>query len=605
MKKKFYKTIQAYTKDIGEGIIEAIVSTEDIDRHGEKVKLDGIDLKNYKKNPVVLWAHDYSSLPIAKTVSLRKTAEGLVAKMEFAINEYPFARQVYELLKGKYLNAFSIGFMAFEGEGNTFTKTELLEYSVVAVPANANALAKAHAKGLDTTNISCYPLEELEKINLTNSKTMYILKDVLAKELNDLTVGEIAFLKGETSNMTESEKAKFASVLVEKDVVSEMKSLLADQESKMDEKLKALKADLDPVEKKAINTVADPNKIGAKKKEVSKEKAFYMFAKAVITGNTSRYRKDVMNTTDDVAVLPPQDFVAEVERLIPQYGVARRNARFIRSTKGKGVQMIIGDDTLRMTDTAEGGKKTSTKLGYTEFFLTWRKIAGILPMTDELEEDSAIDLFRDASNMFAREVARNEDVFVFTRVKGVGEANANVYPGLLELEVADGVNIITLATDSILTGLNFDKIIDAMYAISTAASTGAKWYFNRTLLGVLQKIKDLQDNYIWKPGVNGPVDGTIWGAPYELVEVMPGVAEDGADKAFMAYGNLDYVTLGERTQLKIELFNTGTVADVDNPEVYHNLLLEDKKALRAVKRLNARVRFPSAFAIIKTGTASS
>ncbi len=50
----------AVVKAIGENQIEAIVATNSIDRHGEILEIDGVDLKQYKKNPVVLWAHDYS-----------------------------------------------------------------------------------------------------------------------------------------------------------------------------------------------------------------------------------------------------------------------------------------------------------------------------------------------------------------------------------------------------------------------------------------------------------------------------------------------------------------------------------------------------------------
>src|SRR5277367_471892 len=46
------------------GTFDVIISTEDTDRSGEIVKQNGWELTNYKNNPIVLWGHDYYSLPI-------------------------------------------------------------------------------------------------------------------------------------------------------------------------------------------------------------------------------------------------------------------------------------------------------------------------------------------------------------------------------------------------------------------------------------------------------------------------------------------------------------------------------------------------------------
>src|SRR5580704_12810588 len=46
------------------GTFDVIISTEDTDRSGEIVKQSGWELTNYKNNPIVLWGHDYYSLPV-------------------------------------------------------------------------------------------------------------------------------------------------------------------------------------------------------------------------------------------------------------------------------------------------------------------------------------------------------------------------------------------------------------------------------------------------------------------------------------------------------------------------------------------------------------
>lgn len=130
-------------KALAEGVIEAIVTTSSMDRHNESILTDGIDTDNYlEKNPVVLYGHDYRSLPIAKTLSISKTKNKMKAKFQFAVDELPFAATVFNLIKAGYLNAVSIGGRVLEWSDDyrTIVKMEMVEFSVVPVPANPEAI---------------------------------------------------------------------------------------------------------------------------------------------------------------------------------------------------------------------------------------------------------------------------------------------------------------------------------------------------------------------------------------------------------------------------------------------------------------------------------
>lgn len=129
--------------------IKFLISTDAIDRDGDSIDPKGWDLTNYMKSPVVLWSHDYSQPPVAKATSVESTKNGLAATAEFpAKGVYPFADTVYELLKGGFLSASSVGFRPIDGvpaegrKGMNYLKQELLEFSVVPVPANPEALVQ-------------------------------------------------------------------------------------------------------------------------------------------------------------------------------------------------------------------------------------------------------------------------------------------------------------------------------------------------------------------------------------------------------------------------------------------------------------------------------
>lgn len=127
---------------LSDGEVEFVVSTNAWDSHGERINVDGIDVKDYKKNPVVLWGHDGFNLPIAKTTKIWKEGGKLMAVAKFYMKD-AFAAKVYGYIVDGYLNAVSIGGMVQEwaSDGLTIDKLNMKEFSVVSVPANPEAIA--------------------------------------------------------------------------------------------------------------------------------------------------------------------------------------------------------------------------------------------------------------------------------------------------------------------------------------------------------------------------------------------------------------------------------------------------------------------------------
>jgi hypothetical protein len=146
------------------------ISTNKVDRSLDSINPDGWDLEAYKKNPVVLWAHDSTRIPPAKATNIGVIGGKLIAKAEFAPKDNPavgrFAEGLLQLYKGGFLNATSVGFLPIEMHysdeptrrgGLNFTKQELMEFSLVPVPANSEALLEGKAAGIDVSPvIDCY-----------------------------------------------------------------------------------------------------------------------------------------------------------------------------------------------------------------------------------------------------------------------------------------------------------------------------------------------------------------------------------------------------------------------------------------------------------------
>lgn len=125
----------------------AVASTAVVDRHGEIVSVEGWDTKNFKKNPVLLWAHDHTVPAIGYAKNLRVDGIGKKAKLIFEpvfhdITEQ--AKALKHMVEEGIINSFSVGFRPLEMEDNTYTKQELLEISLVNVPANPDARMLAY-----------------------------------------------------------------------------------------------------------------------------------------------------------------------------------------------------------------------------------------------------------------------------------------------------------------------------------------------------------------------------------------------------------------------------------------------------------------------------
>lgn len=154
--KQFIAAIKA--AEDGSRCITFTITTQAPDRERDVVHSDGVVLDNYLKNPVVLFAHDYRSLPVARCISLERSEGKISATAEFATADLnPMAEQVFRMIKGGFLNACSIGFKPMEWNydderrGVNFLTSELLEYSVVPVPAHPQALVEARAAGIDVS----------------------------------------------------------------------------------------------------------------------------------------------------------------------------------------------------------------------------------------------------------------------------------------------------------------------------------------------------------------------------------------------------------------------------------------------------------------------
>lgn len=193
--KKTKKQLPITIKQIGDPkdrILRFIASDEMPDRDEDIIEVSGWDIKDYVKNPVFLWMHDYTLPPLGRSVNTfvdrqnkklimdiqfinpEKMVEHSSLSVEDAHDFIKFADMIYHMYLSGALNAVSVGFMPMEYEkredlqstsmygGFRIKKASLLELSSVTVPANPGALVQRSVKSMDKD------VTEKEMINIVD-----------------------------------------------------------------------------------------------------------------------------------------------------------------------------------------------------------------------------------------------------------------------------------------------------------------------------------------------------------------------------------------------------------------------------------------------------
>lgn len=136
--------------------IEGYASTKDVDRVGDTIEPSAwaASMADYMKHPVLLVNHVWSDNPVGKVLEYRIDDVGLWIRAGIAPTMA--GREVVTLIEMDIFTAFSVGFnikkyekSSDESEPFRIIEAELLEISVVSVPANMSALFEVAAgKGI-------------------------------------------------------------------------------------------------------------------------------------------------------------------------------------------------------------------------------------------------------------------------------------------------------------------------------------------------------------------------------------------------------------------------------------------------------------------------
>lgn len=310
--------------------------------------------------------------------------------------------------------------------------------------------------------------------------------------------------------------------------------------------------------------------------------------------------------------LIPSLLLAEVNRFAEEGGIARSDMRYLPFAgpgNSRYIPTLLTNVTVSWID--EGETKPKTKPYISRIQQTLKKLAAMVILTEEIVEDTVIDLVSFCSQLIGEAIAAEEDnqFFAGTGAPWTGIINDT---NIESLALAAGVGPLDMRPEALLA---------LTVSIPATAVPGAKFYMNREVWAAISARRsdsvaegDAKGGYLVQtPGQASP--GMIWGFPVVLSDSLPSLSDLGysdlgdfdgtctADEPFLFFGNLSKCcAYGDKQGIRVKLLDQASVYD-DNDTLI-NLAEQDMIALRVHKRVGYVTILPNGITILQTGPTS-
>ena len=148
--------------------------------------------------------------------------------------------------------------------------------------------------------------------------------------------------------------------------------------------------------------------------------------------------------------------------------------------------------------------------------------------TQKLIDDASIDVEAWLADKVAEKFARMEAT-AFVGGSGVGQPR-----GFLTYPAGTAWGQIEQVNSGSAGAITADGVIDLQHALKEGYGANAVWLANRLAIRDLRKLKDVDGQYLWQPGLRAGSQDTLLGRPIHVASDMPAPA---ANSLSVAYGD--------------------------------------------------------------------
>lgn len=305
------------------------------------------------------------------------------------------------------------------------------------------------------------------------------------------------------------------------------------------------------------------------------------FLNFVRTGKPDPLNALQIGTDSEGGFIVPTSFEAEIVRILT-------NGNPLRAASN--VQVVFHDrnipfeaDTGSFGWIAEEAEYTQDDPVFARVTLGAHKLGGIVKVSEELFQDSVTDVQKYLADLAARRFINSEDAAF-----GNGDGSAKPL-GLFQTTSIGGVSVTgftgEVSAAAVITG---DDIIDTFHSMKTQYRRNATWVMSDTMVKMVRKLKDSDEQYLWQPGLIEGQPDRLLGRP---VIVSDGAPEPAPDAKSIVLADLTHFMIVDRPGIWVQRLNELYAANGQIGFKFH-------------KRVDAKFLNPEAITYFTHGAAS-
>lgn len=287
--------------------------------------------------------------------------------------------------------------------------------------------------------------------------------------------------------------------------------------------------------------------------------------------------KDLSEGTNTAGgYLVPTEFEREVIRKLENDVAIRRAGARVFTMNTNRLEVPIESDRGVGGWVAENTAYTENDPSFGQIALTPYKYTRLIQATEEMMEDSGVNVADYLVEIFARDFAEAEDK-AFLEGTGTNQPTG----------IFNDANIIENDATSTTWGdktatFEADDIVAHFFSLKAGYRRNSTWIMNSASAEAIRTMKDNNGRYLWditRGGVTEGVAGTLLGRP---VIISDNISDDATDGNQILFGDFSFYLIGQRRGITIQrsehyAFNTGLLT------------------FRASMRVDGKVAQPEAF----------
>jgi HK97 family phage major capsid protein len=279
----------------------------------------------------------------------------------------------------------------------------------------------------------------------------------------------------------------------------------------------------------------------------------------------------------------PEEFSNEVIRYASEASVVRARARVFNMTRDIYSAPKLDQDSVGDGDhfggvvfyyTAESGTGTESAPRFGKVKLEAKKLVGLTVATDELLEDSAVNIANFLVSLFGEALGFKEDID-FLQGTGMGKP--------LGVINAAGITSVTRNTAN---RIKYQDILGMEQNLLSAFDRNSVWMTTKAGRGQIVQIQvDTTSALVFQPSLRDGYPDTLLGRPFIVVDnaKLPALGTTGD----ILLGDFSQYYIGDRGAMKVS-------------SSIHDRFRQDETVFKFVKRFDGQPAIPKAFVKLTT-----